>query len=232
MNCTQAKKILPGYFDGALAAAEHLQLRHHLESCTPCREQLEHYRLQAAYLARLERVPPPADLALQIRLRASREQSAWNAVTEWWARTKVASRNIFEPFAVPATGGFLASLAVFALLVPGMLGGVPMGGVVPNDLPLNLVQPAELQSLAPFPVPGLVDAESRPSSSGLLVEATLNAEGKVVYYRILAGPDDRDVQHQLDELLLFSRFRPQLSFGRPTVGGRVLLSFSGIQVRG
>jgi len=232
MNCARAQRSLPGYLDGAIPAAEHLELRRHLETCGPCREQLERYRLQAAYLARVEPVPPPADLALQIRLRASREQSPWSAAVQWWARAKVASRNIFEPFAVPATGGLLASLAVFALLVPGMLGGVPMGGVVPNDLPLNLVQPAELQSLAPFPVPGLVDVESRPNSGALLVEATLNAAGEVVYYKILSGPDDRDVQHQLDQLLLFSRFRPQLSFGRPTDGGRVLLSFSGIQVRG
>ena len=28
--------------------------------------------------------------------------------------------------------------------------------------------------------------------------------------------------HQIDQVLLFSRFRPELSFGRPTGGGRVL----------
>jgi len=232
MNCTQAKKILPGYLDGAIGAAEHTRLREHLESCVACRQQLDRYRLQAAYLARLEPVAAPADLALQIRLRASREPSRGSALAHWWAGAKVALRNILEPVAVPATGGVVASLAVFALLVTGMLGGVPLGGVVPNDLPLNLVQPAALESLAPFPLPGVVDAENRPSSSGMLVEATVNAEGHVVYYKILSGPDDTDVQHQLDQLLLFSKFRPQLSFGRPTVGGRVLLSFSGIQVRG
>jgi len=53
-----------------------------------------------------------------------------------------------------------------------------------------------------------------------------------VYYRILSGPNNRAVQHQIDELLLFSRFRPQLNFGRPMDGGRVLLSFSGVNVRG
>jgi len=66
----------------------------------------------------------------------------------------------------------------------------------------------------------------------LLVEVTVNAEGQAVYYRILAGPDNATVSRQLDLVLLFSRFRPQMSFGRFTSGGRVVLSFSDISVRG
>jgi hypothetical protein len=33
-------------------------------------------------------------------------------------------------------------------------------------------------------------------------------------------------------VVLFSRFRPQMNFGRPTSGGRVVLSFSRIRVHG
>jgi hypothetical protein len=40
------------------------------------------------------------------------------------------------------------------------------------------------------------------------------------------------VQRELDQVLFFSRFRPQMSFGRPTSGGHVILSFSQIRVRG
>jgi len=36
----------------------------------------------------------------------------------------------------------------------------------------------------------------------------------------------------LDQLLFFYRFRPMLSFGRPTSGGHVVLSFSAVRVRG
>ena len=35
-----------------------------------------------------------------------------------------------------------------------------------------------------------------------------------------------------DQMLLFSRFSPMLSFGRPTAGGHVVLSFSAVRVRG
>jgi hypothetical protein len=64
------------------------------------------------------------------------------------------------------------------------------------------------------------------------VEATVNAQGEAVYYRILAGPDNMTIRRQLDLVLMFSRFRPQMSFGRFTSGGRVVLSFSDISVRG
>jgi len=232
MNCHQAQRRLPGYLDGAIRSAERVRLREHLDSCDDCRRLLQHYHLLAAHLAHVEPVPPPPDLALQIRLRASREPSSRISLTRWWSGVLLISRDILEPLAVPATGGVLTALAVFALLVHGMLVGVPMGGVVPNDLPLNLVQPAQLESLAPFPLPSLVEADGRPSSGPLLLEATLNAEGKVVYYKILSGPNTAAVQRQIDEILMFSHFRPQLSFGRPMDGGRVLLSFSGVYVRG
>jgi hypothetical protein len=60
----------------------------------------------------------------------------------------------------------------------------------------------------------------------------VNADGQAVSYRVISGQVDQIVQHELDQVLFFSRFRPQMSFGRPTSGGRVLLSFNEIRVRG
>jgi len=51
-------------------------------------------------------------------------------------------------------------------------------------------------------------------------------------YQILAGPNSLELRRQLDQMLLFSRFSPMLSFGRPTSGGHVVLSFSAVRVRG
>ncbi|MGA7639859.1 MAG: hypothetical protein WCB00_23195, partial [Candidatus Acidiferrales bacterium] len=124
------------------------------------------------------------------------------------------------------------ALVAFVLVVQNILVGVPMTGIVPNDLPLNLVQPARVESLAPFPIPGVVGSSGHEDSGTLLLEATLNAQGQVVSYKILAGPTDSAVQHQIDQVMMFSRFSPQLSFGRPQDGGRVLLSFSEVRVRG
>jgi len=232
MNCREAQRRLPGYLDGGIRAQDHVGLREHLESCLACREDLDRYRLLGAHLANLEPVAPPADLALKIRMRASQEPAPWSGIARAWSRAVLIFENILEPLAVPATGGVLTTLGVFVLVVHGLLVGVPMSGAVPNDLPLNLVQPAELESLAPFPVQGIEEANGHASSGGLLLEATLDAQGGVVFYKILSGPDNPEVQRQIDQLLMFSRFRPQLSFGRPMGGGRVLLSFSEVRVRG
>lgn len=231
MNCREAQRCLPGYLDGAIRPSERVRLREHLDSCGNCRRQLDRYRLMATHLANVTAVAPPAGLALQIRVQASQTHSRWAGVSGLWSRAVLISQNIVRPLAVPATGGVLTAVAVFVLVVQSMLVGMPLAGG-PDDLPLNLVQPAQLESLAPFPLPGIGETDGRANSGALLLEATLNAQGEVLFYKILSGPNDAAVRRQLDQVLLFSRFRPQLGFGRPMGGGRVLLSFSEVRVRG
>jgi len=232
MNCRQAERRLPGYLDGAISSRDHARLREHLASCDGCRLQLEDYRRLSSHLAQVEAVAPPADLARRVRVQASQARPHWAGVRRLWTRAVLVFEDILEPLAVPATGGVLTALVVFVLLVQNIIVGMPLGGIVPNDLPLNTIQPARLESLAPFPVSGALTREGRPDSGVLLVEATLNSQGQVVYFKILSGPSSPDVERQLDQVLLFSRFRPQFSFGRPTDGGRVMLSFSEVRVRG
>jgi hypothetical protein len=232
MNCREAERRLPGYLDGAIHSRDHARVREHLDSCGDCRAQLESYRRLSACLAQVQPIAPPTDLAVRIRVQASHARPAWASVAHLWKRAVLVFENILEPLAVPATGGILTALVTFVLVVQNILVGVPLGGVVANDLPLNLVQPARLESMAPFTVPGVSMADGRADSGLLLVEATLNAQGQAVSFKILSGPQDAAVRHQLDQVLLFSRFRPQLSFGRPMAGGRVLLSFSEVRVRG
>jgi hypothetical protein len=232
MNCREAERHLAGYLDGAIRSREHISVREHLNSCAPCREQLQRYRQLASCLANVEPIAVPSDLALKIRVQASQVTPKEARLARIWFRFSRWFEDILEPMAVPATGGILTALVVFVFLVQNILVGLPLTGVVPNDLPLNLVQPASLVSVAPFPLPGIDSTDGTPNSGALLLEATLNAEGEVVFYRILAGPSDKVVKRQIDQVLLFSRFRPQLSFGRPTDGGRVLLNFSEVRVHG
>jgi Putative zinc-finger len=232
MNCKESRRYLPGYLDGAISAEEHAVLREHLDSCGLCRQELEQYQLLTTHLANLEPAAAPENLALQIRLNASNTRSPSDLFQTVWTKAVLISANVLKPLAVPATGGVLTALGIFVLFVGSVLAGIPLGRPVPNDQPLNFVQPAELESLGPLGVSGIVDAAGTMSSNGLLLEATLNAQGQVLFYRILAGPNNAAVQRQIDQVLLLSRFRPELSFGRPMDGGRVVLSFSEIHVRG
>lgn len=230
MTCREVGRHLAGYFDGAMSAQRHALVHAHLTDCSSCRADLQAYSRLARVLADAAPVAPPADLATRIRINASRAQ-AQPASSRFWGRIAVFFDNILRPLAVPATGGLLTAAFAFAFLVQSLIVGIPMGNI-PNDLPTDLVQPARLESLAPFPVPGIV-ASSNASGAGVLtVEATLNADGQVAGYTILAGPTDATIRHAIDQILIFSRFQPELMFGRPTSGGRVVLSFSEIRVRG
>jgi len=232
MTCWKIRRKLPGYLDGALGAQEHASVREHLEFCADCRGELERYRKLSTLMSRVERAEPPPDLALRVRVAISQARASrgWaGRLRRLTTRAHLILENILEPLALPATGGVVAALLAFSVVYQVLLVGMPLGAV-PNDLPTNLLQPARLESLAPFPIPVLHDGQS--GQHALLVEATLNARGEVVNYQILAGPDERAIRRQLDQVLLFSRFRPQMSFGRPTPGGRVVLSFSEVRVKG
>jgi len=60
----------------------------------------------------------------------------------------------------------------------------------------------------------------------------VDAQGRVQDYRILSGQEqNQHLRRQLDQMMIFTTFRPATSFGRPAPG-RVVLSFSRIHVRG
>ncbi|MGH9773482.1 MAG: anti-sigma factor family protein [Candidatus Acidiferrales bacterium] len=227
MSCRTAGKQLAGYLDGALDARTNAQVREHLQECGACREDLERYRRLAMCLGRTEAVAAPADLALQIRMKVSQERA--RRANSFWPRAWLVFENILRPLAVPATGGVITAMLAFVIVAQSLFVGLPLGAV-PNDLPTKLLQPARVESLAPFAIPGTAEEGGSPSS--LVVECTLNAQGQVVDYEIVAGPKTAAVRHALDQVLLFSRFRPELSFGRPVAGGRLMLSFSEVRVRG
>jgi hypothetical protein len=148
-------------------------------------------------------------------------------------RAELLLNNVFRPLTVPATGGFFSAILVFVIVLQLIVPGITVRAV-PNDVPLNILRPAELITLSDYPsswAPEQHDLElSLPH--GLLIDVTVDQHGQMVAYQILSGPRSVDLRHQLDQMLLFSRFRPMMSFGRPTSGGHVILSFSAVRVRG
>jgi hypothetical protein len=237
MECEKVRRLLPGYLDGALPSrpwsATHVTIGQHLELCGACREELQAYLALSSMMSRVQRPAPPADLALRIRVAAAQRLAdrPWlHYARRARTRAELVLKNILEPLALPATGGFTVALVVFVLVCQLLGMGTPLRAVT-NDSPTNLLQAARLEALAPFPVTGLEElGHSGPHA--LLVEAIINAQGEAVMYQILAGPDNITIRRQLDLVLMFSRFRPQMSFGRFTSGGRVVLSFTDISVRG
>lgn len=237
MDCNKVRKLLPGYLDGAALTGtwsdKHVSIGRHLEICAGCREELLAYRTMSSIMSAVQRPAPPKDLALKIRVAAAQRLSdrTWlHYARSARTRAEMVLKNILEPLAIPATGGFTVAFVVFVMVCQVLGLGEPLRAGS-NDSPTNLIQPARLEALAPFPITGLEES-GHAGPHALLVEATVNSQGEAVSYRIISGPDNDTVRRQLDLVLLFSRFRPEMSFGRFTSGGRVVLSFSDISIRG
>src|SRR3989441_3368455 len=161
MTCWKIRRQLPGYLDGALPGTHHALVREHVEFCSDCRDELERYRKLSALMSRAERVAPPADLAVGIRVAVAKERTSlgWAARANMWtSRAHLILRNILQPLALPATGGGVAGVLAFAVMYPIIARGVPLGAV-PHDLPTNLLQPARLENPAPFPLSGPLGAD-------------------------------------------------------------------------
>jgi hypothetical protein len=240
MKCNTVRNKLAGYMDDAVTGAapveERVHIREHLDSCAQCREELQRYRKLSMLLSRVPRNLPPADLAVRIRVAAAQSvptQDLPGRMQRIRDRAELLLDNVFRPLTVPATGGFFSAILVFVIVLQLIVPGITVRAV-PNDVPLNILRPAELITLSDYPsswAPEQHDLElSLPH--GLLIDVTVDQHGQMVAYQILSGPRSVDLRHQLDQMLLFSRFRPMMSFGRPTSGGHVILSFSAVRVRG
>lgn len=240
MKCTTVRQNLAGYLDDAMTGesrvSERAEIREHLESCAACREELQSFRKLGMLLSRVPKNDPPADLAIRIKVAAAQAQESqdWaKRYQHWKDHAEIVLDNVFRPLTVPATGGLFSALLVFVLAFQMIVPGITVRAVE-NDVPINLMRPAELISLSDYPqswAPEQHDLElSLPH--GLLVDVTVDAKGNMIDYQILSGPNSLELRRQLDQMLLFSRFSPMLSFGRPTAGGHVVLSFSAVRVRG
>lgn len=240
MKCNTVRTKLAGYLDDAVTGGarveERVQISQHLEACNVCRQELEKFRKLSVMLSRMPKNLPPADLAVRIKVAAAQAQHSqgWQSrLQRMKDRAEILLDNVFRPLSVPATGGFFSAILVFVLVLQMILPGTTVRAVQ-NDVALNLMRPAELVMLSDYPqswAPEQQDLElSLPH--GLLVDVTVDSHGQMTDYQVLSGPTSQEVRRHLDQMLLFSRFSPMLSFGRPTAGGHVVLSFSAVRVRG
>lgn len=240
MKCNTVHQKLAGYLDdaatGTTRVAERGQIRDHLESCGPCREELQRFRKLSALMSRVPKHVPPANLAVRIKIAAARAQQE-----ETWAgkvlrvrnRVEIVLDNVLRPLTLPATGGIFSAILIFVMVFQ-LIGPVKTVQAVGGDIPLTILRPAELLALSDSPQTWASEQHDSELSlpHGLLVDVTVDQHGQMTGYQILAGPNNIALRHELDQMLLFSSFRPMMSFGRPTAGGHVILSFSAVHVRG
>ena len=218
MKCTKAKSLLSWHLDGNLEIEDRRALTEHLGSCTDCHTELLELRQMRSLVHSVGRQPAPADLALKIRLALSRE--AAKVRVSPWENFKFRMETAMRAFMVPATAGIVSAVVFFGLLI-----GFFALPAQTNDIPTMLYTPPEL-AIAPFGLTNDVNASS------VVIEAYIDANGRVQDYRVLSSPHgEQVVDSDLKNILIFTVFRPATSFGRPTTG-RAVLTFSNVNVKG
>jgi anti-sigma factor RsiW len=112
-NCKIIRKMLSGYIDGALTAAEAEAVSEHLEECGECREVHDSMSSIIACMNGMEKVPPPADFLGKVNARLERGSGAAERL-----------RRIFVPrgFRLPLELAGLAAAVVLIVYISGFLG--------------------------------------------------------------------------------------------------------------
>ena len=222
MNCAEYKTLFSPYLDGAVTGRQMRALTEHLESCGECRGAYGELRRTQQLLAKMPRPQAPADLALKLRVMASKQAS--RARRPRFEGMLVRWENMLNAFMVPATAGLLTTVVVFGLLM-GFFAPGPLQAEN-GDVPLMFYSAPVLEQTA-FGTP-----LTAISDDSLVIEAYVDANGRVQDYRILSESNQsKDLLPQVKNMLIFTTFRPAMSMGRP-MPGRAVLSFSKISVRG
>jgi putative zinc finger protein len=222
MKCSETKSMFSPYLDGAVTGTEMIALTEHLESCERCHREYVSLRQTQQLLTKVGRRKVPEDLALKLRLAISRE--AAQAHSPYFGDLRVRVENAIHLFMVPATVGLVSAVLIFGFLMGLVL---PLQASNP-DVPLMLNTAPQLQQSA------FGSAMESINGDSLVIEAYVDANGRVQDYRVLSNPQDSETQDlppQVKNMLIFTTFRPATSMGQPT-SGRAVLSFSKISVKG
>jgi hypothetical protein len=233
-SCAEIQANFSSYLDGAVSGQQMQEISRHIEGCEDgcgirmdgceeCARELSAWRTTQSALAALGPAKAPADLGLQLRIaisheRARRDSRLSDKLSLMWD-------NVLRPRVLQVSVGLAGSVVLGSVvLLLGMV-AVPQP-VMANDEPLGAItQPHLLYSTSP---PGeSVEARDTP----VVVEAKVDAAGRVYDFTILSGQKDDAVRTRVEDQLLGSVFQPASAFGVP-VRGRVLMTFSGISVRG
>jgi hypothetical protein len=198
-------------------------LKRHLDQCAACSREYAATERTQQLLASLPPKKAPADLALKLRVAISRETA--QARRRRFEGLLVRLENALNAFMVPATAGLVSAILFFGLLL-GFFALPAELQASSGDVPLMLYTGPQLETSA------FGTSLGNMGDDAVVIEAYVDANGRVQDYRILSQPDDaKAVLPQLKNLLIFTTFRPALSMGRPTTGTAVL-SFSKISVKG
>lgn len=197
-------------------------LSSHFLDCIACSADFKAWRGIQQCLSDLGPAQVPALLQsrLQQAIAAERARGSFlpmhQRVLRYW-------RASIAPMALSLSGGLAAAL----MLAGGLswMFGAPIAVQANDDGLAHLMAPQYLYSqVPPEPIKTYRDTP-------IVVEAMIDSKGRVYDFSILDGPQNSQLRVRIENNLLSSVFRPATVFGVP-VSGHVVLTFTGVSVRG
>ena len=221
-SCEAIRGEFSAYLDGAVSGVEMARIAGHLEDCAGCSSEFAAWRSVQSALSNLG--PAKVPVRLQARLRAAvaaeRERGTHLPLSQRFA---FEWRNWLGSAALRVAGGCAAAVVLLGSAAVFLAG--PLSVQANDDNMAHLSNPHYMYSqVPPRPLPN-------NRVVPVLVEAQVDTRGRVYDYSIVAGPSDPDVKLRVEENLLASVFKPATAFGIP-VRGRVIVTYSGVSVRG
>lgn len=222
MICSAVRATFSDYLDGAISGVTMQAMAAHLESCAECAGEFATWRGVQQALTVAGKLKAPADLGLKLRLAISHESARRQG--RWYDSFLVRWDNLLRPALVQVSAGFAGAIVLLGTIV--MLVGVVATpqAVLANDEPLGaLTAPHYLYS----------SARSQPVVTSedtiIVIQADVNAAGRVYDYHLISGPVDEATQAQVRDQLMLQVYEPARVFDQP-VRGHVLITFAGVSV--
>ena len=210
-HCKSVRVNLWDYAARVLPAAEFDAVDAHLDLCRDCDRCLADVSSMRTGFRHLPVQTVPALVETRLQIIASRERSRQllRLNPMGWLRDKLSRAmmsfdNFLRPYAVPATGGLLASCLCFSLIAHTLQLRPYLVNNLDNDMPIGLYTEMTIDDVSPF-----------SSTKDVTVQLTVDATGNVTDFTMPQGSNPTpDELRSIGNLVLYSTFTPATSFGQ------------------
>lgn len=221
-DCRARRAEFSDYLDGTLSGVAMARLATHLDRCAACEKEFAGWRQMQNALSAIGPAMAPDGLQARLRQAIAIEHERGSHL-RLFERFELEWQRSLAPLAARAAGGLALAIVVLGGL--SWMFAAPLAVEANDDNLAHLTTPHYLYSQVP-PQPVLAT-----NDAPLLVDAKVDASGRVYDFNIVAGPKSPDVELRLEQNLLGSVFQPAMLFGTP-VNGHVMLTYNGVSVTG
>jgi len=230
MDCLQLQGVLSAFLDDRVGASERRAVEEHIQECAECGARLAGLVAVRGALKAAPVRPVGRQLALALRILASREAARRRRqvdfrtrMRDFGERLRVRVEPLMKPVALPAAGGLATAMLLFFAVMMSFQGIV--SGPRPNDVPTVLATGPLLKSTLLDTVP-----------DSITVYVLVDNQGRVIDYdppKELSAEAKKELRRVIGSSLLFTQFDPATTFGQPTAGWvRVTYRSTQLDVRG